>query len=57
MAKGDHYQRMAAECLRHAQEAPDPANKALLLEMAQTWVRLAEQARELGSDCPVKKPE
>jgi hypothetical protein len=46
MARGDHYQHMATECLRSAQEATDPKNKALLLEMAQTWVKLAEQARE-----------
>jgi hypothetical protein len=24
----------------------DPTNKALLLEMAQSWVRLAEQAQQ-----------
>jgi hypothetical protein len=30
----------------------DPTNKALLLEMAQTWVRLAEQAREAWATPP-----
>jgi hypothetical protein len=39
------YQERAAECLRLAQSTNDPTNKALLLEMAQTWVRLAEQAQ------------
>jgi hypothetical protein len=40
-----HYQRMAAECLRLVQRANDPTNKAVLLEMATTWTRLAcEQA-------------
>jgi hypothetical protein len=37
------YQKRAADCLRLAQEVSDPTNKAMLLEMAQTWVRLAEQ--------------
>ena len=36
-----HYQRMAAECIRLAQSASDPTNKAVLLEMAATWTRLA----------------
>jgi hypothetical protein len=42
----EHYQRMAAECLRLAKDALDLTNKKLLLEMAQTWVKLAEQANE-----------
>jgi hypothetical protein len=46
MRKPGEYQERAAQCLRLAQSMSDPTNKALLLEMAQTWVRLAEQARE-----------
>ena len=38
-----NYQKRAADCLRLAQEVSDPTNKAMLLEMAQTWVSLAEQ--------------
>lgn len=33
---------MAAECVRLAHDARDPANKAQLLEMAQDWVDLAK---------------
>ena len=44
MAKIQDYQQRAAECLRLARGARSPTNKALLLEMAQTWVKLAEQA-------------
>ena len=40
------------QCLRLAQSMSDPTNKALLLEMAQTWVRLAEQAREAWATPP-----
>jgi hypothetical protein len=31
--------------LRLARGTQNPTNKALLLEMAQTWVKLAEQAQ------------
>jgi hypothetical protein len=37
------YQKRAADCLCLAQQVSDPTNKAMMLEMAQTWVRLAEQ--------------
>jgi hypothetical protein len=46
MARYKEYQERAAECLRLAQSSNDHTNKALLLEMAQTWVRLAEQAQQ-----------
>jgi hypothetical protein len=42
--KREHYQQMAAECVRCAHQASNPDNKALLLQMAQTWVHFAEQA-------------
>jgi hypothetical protein len=45
MAKHEDLQQRAAECLRLMQSVGDPNNKALLLEIAQTWVKLSEQAR------------
>jgi hypothetical protein len=45
VAKFEDHQRRAAECLRLAHDAADKTNKALLIEMAQTWARLAEQER------------
>jgi hypothetical protein len=42
----ESYQQKAAECLRMAQESADATNKALLLEMAQTWVKLAGQMKD-----------
>jgi hypothetical protein len=39
------YQQRAAECLEHARAVIDPTNKALLLEMAQGWIKLAEQLK------------
>jgi hypothetical protein len=45
MATIQDYQQRAVECLRLARSARNPGNKALFLEMAQTWVKLAEQAQ------------
>jgi hypothetical protein len=52
MRKPGDYQERAAQCLRLAQGTSDSTNKGLLLEMAQTWVRLAEQAREAWATPP-----
>ncbi len=42
--------RRAAECLRMEHEVSDLTNKKLLLEMAQTWVKLAELERAKKSN-------
>ncbi len=47
MSTFQDYQRRAAECLLLAHEAKDGTNKALMLEMAQTWLRLAEQEKSI----------
>jgi hypothetical protein len=44
----EHYQRMAGECLKLAHDIDDPRNKALLLEMAQSWLKLAEMTQDQG---------
>jgi hypothetical protein len=54
VAKFQDHQRRAAECLRLAREATDKTNKALLIEMAQTWAKLAEQDKARGDG---EKPE
>ena len=46
MALADQYKRRAAECVRMAERADNPEDKALLLQMAQTWLRLAEKAED-----------
>jgi hypothetical protein len=50
VAKFQDHQRRAAECLRLAHDATDKTNKALLIEMAQTWAKLAEQEKARGED-------
>lgn len=46
MKRSDEYHANAGDCLRLAQAIENPDSKALLLEMAQAWVKLAEYARE-----------
>jgi hypothetical protein len=50
VAKFEDHQRRAAECLRLAREATDKTNKALLIEMAQTWARLADREKARSGD-------
>jgi hypothetical protein len=50
VGKFQDHQRRAAECLRLAREATDKTNKALLIEMAQTWAKLAEQDKARSED-------
>jgi hypothetical protein len=45
-SKVENYQARAAHCLQLAQSITDERSKALLLEMAQTWLNLAEQIRK-----------
>jgi hypothetical protein len=44
------YRHYAAECVRVAQQTNNPADKALLLQMAETWLRLAEFASRPRED-------
>lgn len=50
VAKFEDHQRRAAECLGLARKAADQTNKALLVEMAQTWAKLAEQEKTRTGD-------
>jgi hypothetical protein len=38
------YQRFASRCLEEARVTVDARHKAFLVEMAQAWQRLADQA-------------
>jgi hypothetical protein len=48
MPSAEDYRRHASECIRLAQNAQNPGDKALLLRMAESWLRLAEQAEARG---------
>jgi hypothetical protein len=48
-------QQKAAECLRLVRITADSTNKALLLEMAQAWIKLAEK-QTYGEEPRYRKP-
>ena len=39
------YEQKAAECLRLAEIVRDTTNKSLMLHMAESWIKLAEQIK------------
>jgi hypothetical protein len=45
VAKHDEYEQKAAECLELARRSKDEWSKAMLLEMAQSWIKLAMKAK------------
>jgi len=46
MARADEYRDYAARCIRLAQGTDNPADKAMLLQMAETWRRLAQKTEQ-----------
>ena len=40
----EHYRQIAADCVRMASEARNPAFRAKLIDMAASWLKLAGQA-------------
>ena len=56
-SRTNRYRQNAIDCLRLASEANDPGAKAVLLDMAQSWVRLADQAQKnLRTDLVYETP-
>ena len=53
------YQRYVARCLHEARTTTDFKFKTLLIEMAQTWQRLADQAKINGAltVCAISDPD
>jgi hypothetical protein len=42
----ERYRSYAATCIEISRNIQDPAGKLVILEMAQSWLKLAEQAAE-----------
>jgi hypothetical protein len=42
----EDYRGRAGECLRLANETANPTHRASLIEMAQAWLRLIDQAEK-----------
>jgi hypothetical protein len=53
------YQRYASRCLQEARTTIDAKLKAFLVEMAQEWQRLAEQAKTTSTahGAPSSEPD
>jgi hypothetical protein len=45
----EEFRQNAKECMKLAEMAVNPESKVVLVDIAQTWIRLADQASE-GSD-------
>jgi hypothetical protein len=53
----DEYRRNAAECVAMAMSLTDPGKRTRLLEIAQAWATLAEQAeRNAQTDIVYETP-
>jgi hypothetical protein len=51
MQRAEKYREYAAGCVRAAQEATSERDKLILLQMAETWMKMAERAeRGEGGD-------
>jgi hypothetical protein len=48
MGKSDEYRRFANECLELAGTFRSPESQAVLLHMAQVWMRLADREEALS---------
>jgi hypothetical protein len=48
MSDAERYRRHAADCIRVAAVISSSSEKALLIQMAETWLRLAERAEQSG---------
>ena len=46
MSTPDHYREYALECLRLAEGTSEPGTKAVLIDMAQAWIKLADQSQK-----------
>jgi hypothetical protein len=46
----DDYRRFAEACLELARQQASPQERAILLQMAYIWSRLAEQAAALAKE-------
>jgi len=44
----DDYRQNATDCLRLARSAPNPSDRAALVNMARTWSGLAEHAAAIS---------
>ena len=49
MRRPDEYRRFAAECLKMASDSESGQTRAIFLQMAQVWLRLADEKVDASS--------
>ena len=49
MSKQDEFRNRAEECVQLAQSVRTPEQRTMLLHIAETWLRLADDARHNGA--------
>ena len=52
----ERYRSYAAKCVKISRNIPDPSEKLVLLAMAQSWLKLAEQAAEAAETVVPHEP-
>ena len=56
--KAEEYRQHAQHCLDAAQRIRDAEQRAIMLNIAQTWIRLAEEQDALSSSTePAQQPQ
>jgi hypothetical protein len=55
MPQGRDYRKRAEECVELAQHARTPQQRTMLLHIAETWLRLAEDAITAASLEPERR--
>jgi hypothetical protein len=55
MPSSEDYRQQAAECIDQSQRSSDLLSKALLLQLAQAWIELAEQVGQVALDQTVDR--
>ena len=51
--RAEEYRRLAQECLAMARTASTPEGRSTLIDMAETWLRRAEEQKHAGSSLQV----
>ncbi len=52
MRRSDDYRSFAAECLRIGQAAEDVQQRAVFMQMARTWLALAQNVESNSDSAP-----
>lgn len=51
------YREQAEICVRQAEKAKTPRHRMILLDMAQTWLRMADEAESINKRLAAQDPD